>query len=77
LKPLAGATRLEPATSDATGQGFSSTTQAPFQAGAQDHELRPAEAVRHEASLRAYVLVWEGLITHGLRYAIMSFEKRQ
>jgi len=46
--------------------------QALFQAEARDHELSHAEAVRHEASLRAHVLVCEGLITNGLRYAIMT-----
>jgi hypothetical protein len=77
LKSLAGTTGLESATFDVTGQGFSSTTHALFQAEAQDHELSSAEAARHEASPRAHVLVWEGLITNGLRYTIMSFGKRQ
>jgi hypothetical protein len=48
-----------------------------LQAEAQHHWLSPAEAIRHEASLRAHGLVREGLITNGLRYAIMSFGKRQ
>jgi tocopherol O-methyltransferase len=56
---------------------FWTTTQALIQAEAQDHELSPAEAVRHEASLRAHALVRQGLITNGLRYAIMSFRKYQ
>ena len=77
LKSLAGVRGLEPATSDVTGQGFSSTTQALFQAEAQDRELSPAEAVRHEALLRAHVLVWEGFITNGLRHAIVNSGKRQ
>ena len=56
---------------------FWTTTQALIQAEAQDHELSPAERVRREASLRAHALVRQGLITNGLRYAIMSFGKRQ
>jgi tocopherol O-methyltransferase len=56
---------------------FWTTTQALIQAEAQDHELSPADAVRHEASLRAHALVRQGLLTNGLRYAIMSFGKRQ
>lgn len=54
---------------------FWTTTQALIQAEAQDHELSPAEALRYEASLRAHDLVREGLVTNGLRYAIVSFGK--
>jgi tocopherol O-methyltransferase len=56
---------------------FWTTTQALIQAEVQDHKLSPAEAVRHDASLRAHALVREGLVANGLRYAIMSFGKRQ
>jgi tocopherol O-methyltransferase len=56
---------------------FWTTTQALIEAEAQDRELSAAEAVQRDASLRAHALVREGLITNGLRYAIMSFRKRQ
>jgi tocopherol O-methyltransferase len=56
---------------------FWTTTQALIEAEAQDRELSPAEAVQRDASLRAHALVRKGLITNGLRYAIMSFRKRQ
>jgi hypothetical protein len=67
LKSLEGATGLEPATSDMTGQGFSSTTQVYFQVEAQDHELSPAEAVRHEASRPVRLAAAEKVGTKAVR----------
>lgn len=56
---------------------FWTTTQALIQAEARGHALGPAEAAQHKASLRAHDLVRQGLISNGLRYAIMSFGKRR
>lgn len=56
---------------------FWTTTQALIQVEARDQELSAAELERYNASLRAHALIGRGLITNGLRYAIMSFEKRQ
>jgi tocopherol O-methyltransferase len=55
---------------------FWTTTLTLIEAEARDRKLSPAETARYEASLRAHALVRQGLITNGLRYALMSFEKR-
>ena len=56
---------------------FWTTTQALIEAEARDQELSPAEVARYDASLRAHELIRKGLISNGLRYGIMSFEKRR
>ena len=56
---------------------FWTTTQALIQVEARDQQLSPAGRDRFDASLRAHALIGQGLITNGLRYAVMSFEKRQ
>lgn len=54
---------------------FWTATLALIEAETKNIELRPPEAARREASLRAHALVRHGLQNEGLRYAMMSFAK--
>jgi tocopherol O-methyltransferase len=54
---------------------FWTATLALIEAETKNIELRPADAVRRETSLRAHALVRHGLQNEGLRYAMMSFSK--
>jgi hypothetical protein len=56
---------------------FWTTTLAFIEAEAHLNRWTPAEARRRDISVRAHTLVWQGLASGGLRYALISFSKRE